>query len=355
MPASARSTGLHTLVGQPVFSVDGADYFWEDVVLAARSWGDWAALEQEVRHGIACVKHALATDALPSDEEVLAAANQFRMAANLRTARQAEAWLRDRGLTIGNWYKYIQRTLLRKRWSSLLAALTERYPARAEQIHRALKIVGICSGHLPHAAVQLAARAAVHASLHAAKSLPSGDRLPMPPAVADSCLRLSAEACGQKLANLARLEASWRYFRKNIVTPEAIEAQIATQRTHWIRIDAQSVAFPDEAAAREAVCCVREDGEILAAVAARVNGSLRPECFYLEAVEAPLYHRFLGARPGDLLGPLDVAGESRLYYIIDKVLPSATDADICQRAEVRVLQGAVDHEIAARVHWQMRF
>jgi hypothetical protein len=355
MSLSARSAGLHSLVGRLVFRVDGMGYFWEDVVLAARAWGDWASLEQEAREGIACVKHALATDALPSDEELLAAANEFRTAANLRAARQAEAWLRDRGLTVGNWYKYIKRTLLRKRWSSMLAALTERYPARAQQINRAFKIVGICSGHLPRFAVKLAGRAALHARLHAANSLPCAASVPISPAKADRCLRLSAEVCGPKLAHLARLEASWRYFRTHMVTPAAIEAQIAGQRPHWIRIDAQSAAFPDEAEAREAVCCVREDGETIATVAARVNRSLRPERFYLEAVETSLYHRFLAARQGDLLGPFNVAGESRLYFIIDKVLPSATDPEIRQRAELMILQGAIDHEIAARVQWQMRF
>jgi hypothetical protein len=356
MAASSRSLGLHTLVGRPVFSVAGTGYCWEDVILAARAWGDWAAVEQEVRQGIACLKHALATEALPSDEEVLAAANEFRRAANLRTARQAEAWLGDRGLTVGNWFKYIKRTLLRRRWSSRLAELVERYPASAAQINRAFKIVGICSGHLSHFAVKLAGRAAVHARLHAVPSLPpAGDNLPVPPAVADGCLRLSAKACGRKLAHLARLEASWRHFPTHILTPELIEAQIAGRRLHWIRIDAQSAAFPDEAAAREAMCCVRDDGETLATVAGRVHCSVRAERFYLEAIESSLYDRFLAARPRELLGPLSVAGESRLYYVIHKVLPSATDADIRQRAAASILQAAVNHEIATRVQWQMHF
>jgi hypothetical protein len=356
MAASTRSLGLHTLVGRPVFSVAGTNYAWEDVILAAKAWGDWTAVEQEVRQGIACVKHALATDALPGDEEVLAAANEFRRAANLRTARQAEAWLGERRLTVGNWFKYIKRTLLRRRWSSSLAELVQRYPASAAQINRALKIVGICSGHLSYFAVKLAGRVAVHARLHAANLLPpAGDNVPVPPAVADRFLRLCADVCGQKLAHLARVEAAWCYFRKNILTPEAIETQIAGRRLHWIRIDAQSAAFPDEAAAREAACCVREDGEPLATVAGRVHSTVRSERFYLEAIESSLYDRFLAARPGDLLGPLSVAGETRLYHVIDKVLPSASDANVQQRAEVRILQGAVDHEIATRIQWQMRF
>ena len=61
MASSGGSTGLDALLGQLAFRVDGTGYFWEDVAVAVWAWGDWAALEDEVRQGIACVRQALAT------------------------------------------------------------------------------------------------------------------------------------------------------------------------------------------------------------------------------------------------------------------------------------------------------
>src|SRR5947208_2338610 len=106
MPPSGRR-GLRALVGHPAFAVEGTVYFWEDAVLAARAWGDWAALEAEAREGVACAKHLLATgESLTADEED-AAATEFRLARDLLTAAHTEAWLHERGLSVASWQEYV--------------------------------------------------------------------------------------------------------------------------------------------------------------------------------------------------------------------------------------------------------
>ena len=44
---------MQTLSGQRVFTVGQTSYVWEDVILAGLLWGDWTALEERVRGGLA--------------------------------------------------------------------------------------------------------------------------------------------------------------------------------------------------------------------------------------------------------------------------------------------------------------
>jgi len=46
---------MQPLFGQVVFVAGSQKYGWEDVLLAAKRWDDWATLEQEVRQGFACL------------------------------------------------------------------------------------------------------------------------------------------------------------------------------------------------------------------------------------------------------------------------------------------------------------
>jgi hypothetical protein len=350
-------------VGQPAFTVEGTRYSWEDILLAARAWGDWADLEVEVRQGVACLRHLRATgQVLPAEEEQAAAA-EFRVARSLLTAAQAETWLAAHGLSVENWLKYIRRSLLRRKWTPLLAELVPRYPASPDQVNRALKVVGICSGHLARFAGKLAGRAAVHARLQSE----GGDASAASPTPADAEHSACAEdAAACELLGLApdvyrarrdaleRLEQSFRCFTSQVVTPQAVRRQVVTHYTDWIRVEYCCVGFPEEAMAREAALCVREDGEDLADVAARGRRPVLRECRYLEQVEKALHGPLLSAREGELLGPMPGQGEFCLFVLARKVLPHEANPDIHERAAQGLLQGALEREIGRRVEWHQQ-
>jgi hypothetical protein len=363
MPHSAPRIDLRTLVGQPAFTVEGTQYFWADILLAARAWGDWADLELEVRQGVACLRQLRATgQVLPADEEQAAAA-EFRVARSLITATQAEAWLTARGLSVENWLKYIRRSLLRRKWAATLAELVARYPATQDQVNRALKVVGICSGHLSRFAVQLAGRAAVHARLQgegrdesAASPTPAEAELPALAEDDAACelLGLAPDVYRAKREALGRLEQSFRCFTRQVVTPQAVRRQVVSHYADWVRVEYCRVGFPEEAMAQEAALCVRDDGEDLANVAARGRRPMVREVRYLEQIEKALHGPFLSAREGELLGPLPCQGEFCLFALSQKVPPHEENPDIHQRAAQGLLQGALEREIRQRVEWHQQ-
>jgi hypothetical protein len=361
MPHSRFATSLQTLTGQVVFHVADTPYFWEDVLLAAQVSGDWAELVAEVRQGIACLRHQRATRAVLREQEVEAAARAFREARQLYTAAETEAWLADRSVTVGNWLKYIRRSVLRLRWADQLTDLVARYPAAEARIRRALKIVGICSGHLARFARQLAGRAAIHERLQseADNQLSTAE----PPQVAplevvdpmhSTLLGLAPERLRERSAVLGQLAYAFERFRRQVLTPEAIRRQITARHTDWICLECVTVSFADATAAREAALCVRQDGEDLQDVAARARTAPRPDHFRLEELPPDLRAAFLSARKGELLGPLCVGPEFRLFLVRDKTLPSEKDPVTRQRAEQILLQSLVEGEIARRITWHYR-
>jgi hypothetical protein len=294
-------------------------------------------------------------------DAVETAARAFREARQLYTVAETEAWLAGWGITIDNWLKYMHRSVLRQQWADQLPDLVARYPAAESHVRQALKIVGICSGHLARIARWLAGRAAIHERPRNQDDRLAPDAEPpqaAPPDAMDPArsklFGLAPERLTERCEVLARLTSSFERFRKQLLTAQAIRHRISARHTDWICMDCLSDSFADESAAHEAALCVRQDGEDLHQVAAWARTVVRPQHFRLGELEPELHGPFLSARKGELLGPLPVGPAFRLFLVRDKILPSEKDPATRQRAEQVLLQDLLDREIALRVEWHQR-
>ena len=74
------------------------------------------------------------------------------------------------------------------------------------------------------------------------------------------------------------------------------------------RVTARVVTAPDGDVASEIALCVREDGGDLTATAKEAGLSALDVRWYLDDVDAVLRERLIGARPGELLGPIPCDG-----------------------------------------------
>ena len=327
---------MKSLLGQLVFSVGCQQYYWDDVILSARLWGDWADLEKELCGGIACLKRLDDVDEEIDPEELESAANDFRYERDLVTAEEAEAWLNHWNLSADAWMEYIQRFLLRRKWADQLAEIVARYPVRKKEIRSRLHAEAVCSGHLGRFARALAARASAYA-----KAVEAG--------------WIGEESNGVEATDRIRLlEASYQRFCDHVVDAQGIKHQVKSHRLDWIRFDCRYVLFSQEQIAREAALCVRDDGMQLAEVAANASIALHHAAVYLDEVEPSLRDRFLSAEKGALIGPLDWDHAFGLFLIEDKIIPTVEAPEIKQRAQETLLQSAVTREIDNRVKWHAR-
>ncbi len=353
------------LLDQVAFTVGSTAYRWGDVVLAAMTWGDWGGLEAQVREGLACVKRLAGWGENPDPDLVNAAADEFRYERDLLTAEEAEAWLARWGLTTESWMEYIERSVLRRAWADEVPTLVAQHPASDEEVGAAISAEGICSGAYTRFACKLAGRAAAYervrdqaaepAPTKAPRAASRGDPVLLPTRIAATARRtmgLPAKACRERLAILERLENGFGAFADQALTPKGIRDAVSDHHLDWIQLICHTASFPEERAAREAVLCVREDRQTLADVAQLAGTNLREARFYLEEVDPAQRDLFLGARPGDLIGPLPSDGVFALFRVIAKVLPSPDAAGVKERAERSVVDRAVEQEITHRVQWQ---
>jgi hypothetical protein len=354
---------MKTLFGLSVFSVGGVQYYWEDVVLAAMAWGDWTLLREEVRKGLACAKLMRDKAESPSDEEMDSSMRAFRYAHELLSVEDLETWLSQWGLNTSEWMKYICMSLLKTKWAGDLSEIMARFPVTDEEIDLHIKAEGVCSGQLVSFCRKLAARTSMlerqkheiimDAFLQNAEDESKGFLKTFKENLKKSSqMPFSSENSQKKLETLAELEVCFCHFCRHAFTPEAIMEQIRCHSFDWIRIDCRRISFSDLEIAREALLCVKEDGEALTDVADRIKKRVYEDHFYMDQLDSSLHSHFLYARKGELIGHVDLSGEPTLFLICDKRMPSDADSYIKQRAQDKILENTIDHEIQNRIRWE---
>ena len=351
------------LDGARIFSVGRTEYVWEDVVLAAHLCGEWKVLEQRARDGLACLARLDdleddGEDALDEDD-VDAAATEFRYARDLVAAADLEAWLDARGLTADAWLDFIRRTILLSRWADELDEIRDTYELDEDDVAEALRSELLCSGMAHGLAERLAARAAIHARLLDESAVPEVDA----DAVATAATLASDDALDRALPTLSRdsrrdrlqwlsqLDSAWQQFAARIAPPDALRRTMATHQLDWIRFAVQTVTAPTDELAREIALCVREDGRPIADVASDAGLSCESAVWWLEDVDPGVHDALIVAQPGDVVGPVSAKPGHVVLTVSDKRLPSDDDPAVCARAERALLGRTVEHEIANRVRW----
>ena len=342
---------MHNLFGREVFACGGRTYLWEHVLAGAALRRDWAELEAYVRGGIACSKWAEDAGAQLGDEELQSAADAFRYDRGLLTVDETEAWLREWGISSDAWLGSLQRRLLRERHESRAGAPLPDLDVPSEEIAACVAADAVCGGFLSRWARELASRAAASEALNGRTvDLREPIAFQDPPACPGLASRVDADA----VALLCRIESAFDVFRRDALTPRAIADQTVLHRLDWVRIRCDRATFTDDQAAREAVLCVRSDGQSLGDVALLANAAAGELTCCLDDLEPAWRDALLAATPGDVVGPLEAAGEFTVLVIRDKVLPAAADDAVRVRAEAAALRSALESEVNRRVRWRTR-
>jgi hypothetical protein len=312
-----------------VFSAAERDYSWADVIVAARGWGEWQALEQRTRGLIARERRALAADEAPSRAEVTAAANAFRQQRRLLASDEIRQWLARWGITVQEWMGHIRRSLIAE--STSAEARGEADPEVEGDLGAAVWVDAVCSGSLAAFATRLAERVAVQVRL-----ADGGDSSPT-------------------IEELVARGDEIRTFCDRQVTDAALAEEVSTNLIGWMRIDCRYLVNGEVPVLREAALCVSEDGRGIADVATQAGLRLHTGRFYLDDVEPALRARLLAASPGELVGPVAMGGgEHWLLFVDDRVPASVGDGVLRERARERIIERAISAEVSRSVRWHER-
>lgn len=298
-------------LARTVFELEGEPYSWLDVLLAADARGDWPPLERAIRAGLAAEDHA-------SEDDVKAALVAFRLRLDLAAAEDAERWLERFDLDRRQWSDAVRRALARsrRREEADPAAGGAASSIPFEVWWADAVVTGVLEAWARRAAEDLAV-AALHPAPAAAPADPANAA-----ALSSASWLASQPGASSRWTHLAGVVARARVIEAAALTAEAIRTTLAAHPLEWTWLVIELLAFPAEAAAREALLCHRLEGEPFADLAKRSGQRLHVLECRLEDLPAQLRTPCVGARGGEALGPLAVDGGFSVLRVVRREPPS---------------------------------
>lgn len=349
---------MRAILGKTIFSVEGPDFLWADVVLAAELRGEWAPVVQRAMEVLAALeREANADEELVEDSEIEEESNRFRYARELVSVDDTERWLSGFGLDIDTWLTWIRAGLLRKRFEAEgtpVEAPTDAAEIDAELADAMVHAEAVCSGALSRFARKLAADVAIARKLAEDGAAEEPSEAPEPPVVDLASLPsgFPEEGLDERVRVLSAYGRTFDAFRGRVVTPEAVAGRVRAHQGDWMRVDCRILTVKTEDVAREALLSIQEDGEDMAEVAGGAGAEVREGTFYLEELDRVYSDRVLAARKGELLGPFRTAEGWTLVELVDKRLATVDDDEIRARAEESLFDSVVEREMDNRVKWR---
>ncbi|MFI5120805.1 MAG: hypothetical protein ACHQM4_10340 [Thermoanaerobaculia bacterium] len=328
---------MQVLFRQEIFRAGCRVFRWEDVVLAAKHWGDWKLIEERALLNLALLAFDDAgSEAAVPEDEIDKAADDFRYERDLITAEELERWLALWHFDAETWLDWINASLLRERLPDFVQQ--SKPEADPRQVELAVLAEAVCSGELERLARQLAARAAIGEREKERTNVPDDEPGP-------------ARTPAESREVLARLESSYQRFREEVLTPDALAARVRARLADWTRINCSVLRLQAEDAAREAAMAVRQEGIDLGRLAEEIGETTKEGVEFLEEAEPEVRDILLSARPGELVGPVSVGDEFVLVSVRAKIPPVPDDPEVMERAESSLLEGLVAREVDNRITW----
>ncbi|HKQ03118.1 MAG TPA: hypothetical protein VJ735_22575 [Actinomycetes bacterium] len=355
------------LAARDAFTAGATTYRWADVLISAHLLGDWPVLEARARAGL--IVEAGGGRAAPETESL---ANAWRYERDLLTADDLEAWLRARGLGLGDWAVYLRRTALRVGASGSGSVDAGRLAdvgasgsgsVDAGRLADAVVLEGICSGTFTTWADRLAGQAALHERVReelgtsppwCTDPAPAGIDEAAPGLGPGGLVGVPADVYRERAELVACVRASAHRCIDELTGPAELERVVRSRRLEWTRVDLLVAVVDDLEAARELLLLVRVDGVAVEEAARLAGASVEARSSYLDEAGDGLVHLLTGAGPGDLLGPVAQDGGHLVVQVTARVEPSIDQPAVADRASGLIVQRALAREVRDRVRWHER-
>jgi hypothetical protein len=337
-----------TVLDAVVFRADGRAFTRSDVLRWAERHD--AAFATRVRRRL--VLAALADDDEPPESVVEAVAATFRYDRGLEDADAMRQWLQERHVSVEAWWEALRRSVL------------ETTPARAGDAEPEIRdgaatgeewLADLCATALLDSAVlDVARRVAVSRERGRAEHSSS--------AVSDAStateefvpwdeLGVDAGRLAECDARLDALTAAWESWRLGIVTDAALKSVVDHHRLEWLVVDIVLSWWPSADAAREAIWCVKDDGQTLEAVSHEARRPVKLSVLLLEDTPASLHDLLLAAAPGDVVGPVEAGTQWVVAWVRNKRPPSLPEARVRAVAERAVERAAAAALLERHIVW----
>ena len=302
-----------------VFAVGARQVTVADVLSAAQGRGELAAPWAEV------CRRSTQDELEYDDDAAQAGSEQFRSDRDLITAEETERWLERRGLTIEDFGEYFARSTAASPASSDEATVVS-YGDAPAGLRDQLRVDLILGGAFDVLAERLAWRFAAQDAPEATPSAASPEEA-------------------------ARLEDAYEQQCALACAPRARTDALAFLRLGLTRVELEVLEVESGDAAREALLCLREDGETMGEVAHDGGYVLQQRRWWTEEIPGELQMSLLSAVPGEVLGPVVNDDEFQIYRLVRKIEPELDDTEVTARIDAHLVGNHFAERTAGRIRW----
>ncbi|HEX4034405.1 MAG TPA: hypothetical protein VHX66_08185 [Solirubrobacteraceae bacterium] len=343
------------VLGKTAFVFEEREVAIGEIVLEAVRSGEWAALERELLDGIDRLRELKRGGSEIGDGDLRPPLVAWRRERRLLAAEDYHAWLAERELTIEEVSEHLRRHIAVERTGDQDRVQTTSAVLTAGAAHAE----AILSGRLLAWTQRLARRKAARRALLARKLDPGRASAAAVEQLVEDAFTAQGAGAGAERAELVRswasevleLDAVWQRLTEEVAQQPAIERCVASHHLDWQLVEWQEATFAREDVAAEAALWVREDGAALASVAVQANGVCDEIAAY--GYERPeLASLLMGARDGELVGPVAFEDGWRLVQLRARKSPDAADPTLRARAIEELLEDALAPHLSGRVEWR---
>ena len=319
------------------------EYTAGDAIDAAIFRGELDVKWKEFLHQVAAERRADELELDADDSAISSAAEAFRYEYDLITAEETEAWLANRGLTLDDFADYLTREYYARTLQEEIVPDEIEYLSAAAELRQSFLAELILSGELDRMTTDLVVRLAAR---RAGKELPTDTiaaekrkflhRIGISPGELANWLE-QLKRDSKWLDDMLELEAAYRKDCDKLLVPEARQRELLALRLPLTRFETERIEVESLDAAREALCCVREDGMSMEEVATAGGYPYRRVDFILEDLPVDAQHRFLSVSAGEVLKPVAHGDGFELCRILKKIEPQPDDPTVKSRIDQRLL------------------
>ena len=140
---------------------------------------------------------------------------------------------------------------------------------------------------------------------------------------------------------LPHLESAFAELRRRLTLGDERRRHVAASRMSLLRVEIESADFGSSDSAREALFCVRDDGEELSAVARQAGAHHSGGLHFAADLADDVRARCLSASPGETFVLPQGDGLYRVLRLRRKCEPDADDPTLSERVEQQMLEAAL--------------
>ncbi len=330
-----------------VFECPHRTWNWRQVMVSAGAAGEWLAAVERCERGEAARQLAAAGGARPTGAELQARANTYRHQHDLLAASAMQRWLKRWSLTMADWSAHLERAWALAHHSSGKAP-EETCPPPSMVLADI-----VCHAHHWQWADRLASAAAARqAGVQVSAEFVAATRERFEKNLADAPAPAWARSEGKReLDDLARMAGALQAFTAQCAPPAAIDAVLQRHWLDWVEVDAMLLAFDREPAAREALACLKEEGDCYDAVAVHAVQASSRQTLALADLPAAVRDPILSAGREAWIGPLTIDGRFVVLKVLRKELATPDNPHAKERAVHTLVDRHLEELIDAHIVW----